>query len=111
MMPNNMVLSTIPTIRSNNKKITMQPAVPDPGETTPHPEPFPAYAKQWMAQWRYAAQELPQIRDRELRELTDQRAMAAAIALEPVRPYPLRNRSGMVAMQQWFSKLRKAPTS
>lgn len=89
----------------------MQPADHNSRLAAPLPEQFQAQAKEWMAQWRYAAQELPKIRHRELRELTDQRAMAAAIALEPVRPYPLRNWSGMVAMQQWFSKLRKAATS
>ena len=73
---------------------------------SPMTEPLPPFAKEWMAQWRYAAQELPKIRDRELRELTDQRAIAAAIALEPARPFPLRDGAGMVAMQQALKYLQ-----
>jgi hypothetical protein len=70
------------------------------------PEPLPPYAQKWMDQWRSAAVELPKIRDRELRSMTDMQIIANAIALEPARPYPLRPESGMVVMQQWFQRLR-----
>ncbi len=72
------------------------------------PEPLPPYAQEWMAQWRNAAEELPKIRDRELRSMTDMQIIENAIALEPARPYPLRAESGMVVMQQWFQLLRTA---
>ena len=72
------------------------------------PEPLPHYAQEWMAQWRNAAEELPKIRDRELRSMTDMQIIENAIALEPERPYPLRAESGMVVMQQWFQRLRMA---
>lgn len=61
-----------------------------------------------MAQWRNAAEELPKIRDRELRSMTDMQIIENAIALEPARPDPLRAESGMVVMQQWFQLLRTA---
>ncbi len=35
------------------------------------PEQLPPNAQKWMAQWRSAAVELPKIRDRELRSMTD----------------------------------------
>ena len=70
------------------------------------PEQLPSNAQKWMAQWRSAAVELPKIRDRELRSMTDMQIIANAIALEPGRPYPLRPESGMVVMQQWFQRLR-----
>ena len=59
-----------------------------------------------MEQWRFAAQELPKIRDRELRAMTDQQAIMAAVLVDPVR-----GESGMVVMQQLFGKLRKSATS
>jgi hypothetical protein len=68
------------------------------------PEPLPPYAKQWMQQWKSAAEHLPQIRARELRELTDEQATRFAIALAPLLPIPLRPSSGLVEMQKWFSK-------
>lgn len=72
------------------------------------PEQLPPNAQKWMAQWRSAAEELPKIRDRELRSMTDMQIIENAIALEPARPYPLRAESGMVVMQQWFQLLRTA---
>ncbi|MEO2019473.1 MAG: hypothetical protein ABGZ53_34490, partial [Fuerstiella sp.] len=42
----------------------------------------------WMKQWRSAAVQLPLVRARELRELTEEQATRQAIALEPVQPIP-----------------------
>ncbi len=59
--------------------------------------------QQWMKQWRSAAVQLPLVRARELRELTEEQATRQAIALEPVQPIPLRPSSGLVEMQRWFA--------
>ncbi len=69
-------------------------------------EPLPPFAKEWMAQWRFAAQELPKIRARELRAMTDEQVVAAAVSLEPLEPYELRTSSGMIAMQYVLGRLR-----
>jgi hypothetical protein len=71
------------------------------------PSPLPPFANEWMAQWRHAAVELPKIRASELRALTEQQVIAAAISLEPQRPYELRTGSGMVEMQRVFSRVRE----
>lgn len=60
-----------------------------------------------MQQWRSAAEELPRIRARELRQLSDDDASRYAVALSPLRPVPLRASSGLVERQAWFAKWRQ----
>lgn len=66
-----------------------------------------ANARQWMAQWKHAAKELPRIRARELRELTDDQATQIAIGLAPPLPYRLSKSSGLQKWQMWMSKLAR----
>ena len=67
----------------------------------------PAFAKEWMAQWRYAAQELPKIRARELRAMTDQQAIDLLDVIDgsPRQSQPVM--SGLIVQQAWFQRLRQ----
>ncbi len=70
------------------------------------PEPLPPYAQEWMAQWRYAAEELPKIRARELRALTDDKAIAALDILDERTNGELPGTHGLVIQQAWFVRMR-----
>jgi len=52
-----------------------------------------ANAKAGMVQWRHAATELPKIRARELRELSEERGTRQAIGLEPILPATPRSKN------------------
>ena len=65
---------------------------------------LPPYAKEWMAQWRYAAEELPKIRAKELRELTDEVSISLFDQHGPATELPCEN--GLVIQQAWFSRFR-----
>ena len=60
--------------------------------------------QQWIRAWRNAAIELPKIRAAELRAMTDEDVVEAALMLEPFESSPLRPTSGMIELQQWFVK-------
>lgn len=63
-----------------------------------------ANALRWMAQWKHAAQELPKIKARELRQLTDADCMGllGQSNEDVVSPYSC----GLIQQQAWFSRLR-----
>ena len=69
---------------------------------------LPPYAAEWMAQWRHAAKELPKIRAKELRELTEESGTRNAIILSPLTTVPLRPTSGLLEWQKWMRLLREA---
>lgn len=69
-------------------------------------EPLPPFAKEWMAQWRFAAQELPKIRARELRAMTDERAVGALELLDLNSTDADERSNGLVIQQAWFMRLR-----
>lgn len=80
----------------------------------PNPEGteyLPAFASQWMAQWRVAATRLESLRRQQMRELTEADAARLFAMLDPPRPYQLRPSSGLVEQQRWFALLRKKMTS
>jgi hypothetical protein len=70
-----------------------------------------ASERQWMAQWRKAAAALEGQRARELREMTEEQASAAAEALldlagsAPLNP-SRETHSGLVELQSYLKKLR-----
>lgn len=67
---------------------------------------LPAFAPQWMAQWRMAAARLELLRRERLRQLTEDDAARMFALLDPPRPYELRPSSGLVEQQRWFAMLR-----
>ena len=65
----------------------------------------------WVETWKRAGPELEAIRRRELREMTDQQASAAAadLLMFPLpHDMPLRPGSGLVEQQRRFARLRAA---
>ncbi|MBV9142746.1 MAG: hypothetical protein JO115_17845 [Pseudonocardiales bacterium] len=58
-----------------------------------------------VAQWRAAGPALAQVRRRELREMTDEQALAAALALLDLLPHvpPKVGGSGLVEQQRLFA--------
>jgi hypothetical protein len=72
-------------------------------------KPNPSFAAEWMSQWRAAAPALQEIRDRELREMSDDDAVRAAdVALPGWRPNSARSdiiQSGLIEQQAWFMRL------
>jgi hypothetical protein len=58
-----------------------------------------------VAQWRAAGSALAQLRRRELREMTDEQALAAALALLDLLPHvpPKVGGSGLVEQQRLFA--------
>ena len=72
------------------------------GETSLSPE------HQWIRAWRSAAIELPKIRAAELRAMTDEDVVEAALMLEPFETAPLRPSSGMIELQKWFAMNKMA---
>ena len=82
----------------------------------------PEQQQQWMQQWRFAARELPKIRERELRELTDEDVWRLSGLLSesnvtdaggtshtetPVPAEPeIPEQHGMVIQQRWFTRFR-----
>jgi hypothetical protein len=80
--------------------------MPNTDDTTSTAEPLPAFAKEWMAQWRFAAQELPKIRDRELRALTDQQAIDLLDVVDnPQNDHQVTSVNGLVIQQAWFVRM------
>jgi hypothetical protein len=67
----------------------------------------PAFAKEWMAQWRYAAQELPKIRARELRAMTDEQAIDLLGVIDGKSQEKQHVTSGLVIQQAWFQRMRQ----
>lgn len=80
--------------------------MPTPEETNVKAQQ-PAFAKEWMAQWRYAAQELPKIRARELRAMTDQQAIELLDVIDGRPPQSQRTMSGLIVQQAWFQRMRQ----
>lgn len=72
---------------------------------------LPAFAPQWMAQWRIAAARLELLRSETLRALTQRDAARIFALLDPPRPYELRSSSGLVEQQRWFDLLRRRAAS
>lgn len=71
----------------------------------------PAEQQQWMLQWRSAAVALEELRRKELRELTDEKAREISQMLLSAAPIPgdPRNKSttsGFVEQQRIFAKAR-----
>ena len=67
---------------------------------------LPAFAPQWLTQWRTAAARLEELRRQELRAMTEADAARIFAQLDPARPYELRPTSGLVEQQRWFGLLR-----
>jgi len=70
-------------------------------------ESLPNFAKDWMAQWKRAAVELPKIRAAELRRLRPSDATDAISLLDlypasPTNPHE----NGLVIQQKWFMRQR-----
>lgn len=71
----------------------------------------PEYQHAWMRQWRRAAIALPEVRRRELAQMSDAAALAAAervlapqMLAAPPRLDPL---SGLVEQQRFFQRSRR----
>ncbi len=77
--------------------------MPNPDGT----EYVPAFARQWMAQWRIAATRLEELHRQELRNMTEADAARIFALLDPPRPYELRPTSGLVEQQRWFRLFRE----
>ena len=69
-------------------------------------EPLHPFAKEWMEQWRFAAQELPKIRARELRAMTDEQALGALELLDLNSAEADERSNGLVIQQAWFMRMR-----
>ena len=65
---------------------------------------LPPYAAEWMAQWRHAAKELPKIRAKELRELSDSDSFE--LLHQHDLPEEDKYSNGLVVQQSWFSRFR-----
>ncbi len=69
----------------------------------------PPFAAEWAAQWRAAGPLLQAIRDQELRELSNERAIEAAelAFVPPEQPHATNSAySGLIVQQAWFMRLR-----
>jgi hypothetical protein len=71
----------------------------------------PEYQHAWMRQWRQAAIALPEVRRRELAQLSDAAALAAAERVLAPRMVPTPPRldplSGLVEQQRLFQRSRR----
>jgi hypothetical protein len=70
-----------------------------------------ALIRRWIETWERAGPELEAIRRRELAQMTDAEARAAAADLlsMPLAPdLPERRSSGLVEQQRWFMRLHPA---
>ncbi len=68
----------------------------------------PDFAEEWMQQWRNAERLLPEIRERELAEMDDNREL---LCLDWVYPeLPLEEVSGLLIQQRWFMRQRLLET-
>jgi len=71
----------------------------------------PDYRHEWMRQWRRAAVALAEVRQRELAQMTDATALAAAervLASPMMRAPPQSNASsGLVEQQRLFQRSRR----
>jgi len=81
--------------------------------TTP---PAPTWQKQWLEQWKSAGVELALERERALRDMTDEQALAASEAVlalaDPSKMNPgRRNTSGLVEQQALFHSRKASSTS
>ncbi len=65
---------------------------------------LPAFAVEWMQQWRAAGPELQRIRDNELRALDGSQASRAASFVDGQRSTT--NYSGLIDQQAWFMRKR-----
>jgi len=62
--------------------------------------------KLWVEAWRRAGPRLQQVRDAELRNLTEERAVLQAVAISCLPAgIPLRPSSGLVEFQRWMKHL------
>lgn len=69
--------------------------------------------QRWLEQWRVASRELPKLRCRELRSLSQSQLLARidallTLAAEPAFQNPRRKAtSGLVEQQRWFRKIHR----
>lgn len=61
-------------------------------------------AQKWMAQWRHAAKELPKIRAKELRKLSDKDSFD--LLHQHDVPEEDKYNNGLVIQQAWFSRFQ-----
>lgn len=61
-------------------------------------------AQKWMAQWKHAAKELPKIRAKELRALSDKDSFQLLHQHDLAEEDKYSN--GLVVQQAWFSRFR-----
>ena len=69
------------------------------------PEPLPEFASEWLSQRRIGFARLEQLRQEELRAMTETEAARVFAQLDPPQPYELRPSSGLVEQQRWFERL------
>lgn len=65
-----------------------------------------ALHRRWMQQWIAAAKELQEVRDREIRAITESDSVRLFNQLDIPLPAPLRKNSGLVIQQRIFHKGR-----
>jgi len=71
-------------------------------------EPLPPFARQWMAQWKRAAVELPRVRAAELRQLRSSQVTDAMSLLDNTYNDAVENpyENPLVIQQRWFMRLQ-----
>lgn len=70
-------------------------------------EKLPEFASQWLAQRRLGFARLEELRQQQLRNMTEAEAARIFSQLDPPRPYRLRPSSGLVEQQRWFRMLKE----
>lgn len=82
--------------------------MPTPDESITSPtESLPEFAAQWLTQWRRAAENLPKIREAELRQLDPGQLSDAMLLLDDAH---IEKMSGLVIQQRWFMRQRLLET-